>query len=86
MLIKDTAFFFNNALSIGEVFHSVVMFSLFTPHIWTLTINFKLMNNNILSTTFEHSFKKLTDRGHLNSILQVLLQAMNAELEEMIAH
>lgn len=39
---------------------------------------------NMLSPTFELSFKKMTERGHLNQILQTVLQAMNAELEYMM--
>jgi len=41
---------------------------------------------NMLSTTFELSFKKMTERGHLNQILQTVLKAMNAELEHMMTH
>lgn len=37
-----------------------------------------------LSPSFEPNFKKLTERGHLNQILQTVLQAMNAELEDMM--
>ena len=40
--------------------------------------------NSSLSPSFELNFKKLTERGHLNQVLQTVLQAMNAELEDMM--